>query len=329
VKTSKPLTMCSDAPVQSSVTTADRRSALPWECTASPVHGGSCNAPVLLMVFNRPDTTRLVFDAIRKARPKQLFVAADGPREGVEADRALCDAARAVTSRVDWDCEVQTLFREENLGCGLGPSSAISWFFDNVEAGIILEDDCVPDSTFFRFSGELLDYYRAVSRIMMISGDNFLRGRTRGAASYYFSRYPHIWGWATWRRAWRSFDYEAIPAGYRKHGIWDWQWRLAFEKNRGLAVAPNVNLVTNIGCGRVDATHTSVADSKYANLDGQPMLFPLVHPGKIKRMDRYTDYTPSRPEERTYRGAPLRFARLGYRRCRHAAAAIVRRAFRV
>ena len=286
------------------------------------------STPVLLIVFNRPDTTRQVFDAIGQARPRQLFVAADGPREGVDGDVALCAAARTVATSVGWDCDVQTLFRAENLGCGLGPSSAISWFFDNVTAGIILEDDCVPHSTFFQFCGELLDYYRDVPRIMAISGDNFLSGGKRGAASYYFSRYPHIWGWATWRRAWDHFDYEAIPEENRRHGIWDWQWRLSVEKSRGLAISPNVNLVTNIGCGATDATHTTMRDDRYADLPRRAMAFPLVHPRRIRKMDRYTDYSVLIQEERTYWGAPRRFAGIGYRYCRHRAASFVKRLHR-
>ena len=161
---------------------------------------------------------------------------------------------------------------------------------------------------------------------MMISGDNFLRGRRRGSASYYFSRYPHIWGWATWRRAWLHFDYDAIPEKYRNHGIWDWQWRLSVERNRGLAVSPNVNLVTNIGCGTTDATHTTTKNARYASLPRLPMVFPLVHPGRIRRMDRYTDFSVLIQEERTYWGAPLRFARLGYYYCRNRAASLVKRA---
>jgi len=274
------------------------------------------DTPILLIVFNRSDTTRQVFKAIRQARPRQLFVAADGPREGVDGDGALCAAARSVATAVDWDCAVQTLFRDENLGCGLGPSTAISWFFENVEAGIILEDDCVPDPSFFRFSEELLERYRDVPRVMSISGDNFLRGRRRGAASYYFSRYPHIWGWASWRRAWQYFDYETIPEELRRH-IWDWQWRLSVEKNRGLAVAPNVNLVSNIGCGAADATHTTIKDERYADLPTRPMAFPLIHPRRIRKMDGYTDYSVLIHEVRTYRGAPRRFARIGYRYCRN------------
>jgi hypothetical protein len=287
------------------------------------------DTPILLIVFDRPDTTRQVFEAIRQVQPKQLFVAADGPREGVDGDGAMCAAARFVATTVDWECELQTLFREENLGCGLGPSAAISWFFDNVEAGIILEDDCVPDSTFFRFCGELLQYYSTVPKIMQINGANFLGGAKRGDASYYFSRYPHIWGWATWRAAWQHFDYEAISEEYRRHGIWDWQWRLSVEKNRGLAVAPNVNLVTNIGCGRVDATHTTTRDQRYSNLPKRPIAFPLIHPRRIRKMDRYTDFSVLIQEERTYWGAPLRFARLGYHYCRNRAASFVKRALLV
>ena len=289
------------------------------------------DAPILLVVFDRPDTTRQVFEAIRQVRPRQLFVAADGPREGVDGDGALCAAARSVATAVDWDCDVQTLFREENLGCGVGPSSAISWFFDNVEAGVILEDDCVPDSTFFRFCEELLQYYSAVPKIMQISGANYLGGAKRGHASYYLSRYAFsVGGWATWRRAWQYFDYEAVPEEWRRH-MWDAQWQLSVEKNGGLAVAPNVNLITNIGCGRADATHTTEMDHPGANLSRHPMVFPLTHPRRLRRMDRYTDYSPGSPEERTYLGAPLRFARLGYHLgyhyCRSRAASFVKRAF--
>jgi len=289
------------------------------------------NTPILLIIFNRPDTTSQVIGAIRRVRPRQLFVAADGPRDGVESDRASCAAARAVATAVDWDCDLQTLFRESNVGCGLGPSSAISWFFESVEAGIVLEDDCVPDPTFFSFCQELLDFYKDVPKVMQVSGANYLRGTTRGKASYYFSRYPHsVGGWATWRRSWQLFDYEAISEDLRKH-IWDWQWSIAFKLSRGLAAVPNRNLITNIGCGRADATHTIGIDLRCANLPSYPMEFPLTHPRRIKKMDRYTDYTPLKPEERTYRGAPARFVRIGYRYCynycRSRAASFVKRVF--
>jgi len=285
------------------------------------------NTPILLNIFNRPDTTSQVIDAIRRVRPKRLFVAADGPHEGVTSDIASSASAREIATAVDWDCDLQTLFRDSNLGCGLGPSSAISWFFENVEAGIVLEDDCVPDPTFFRFCQELLDFYRDVPRVMQVSGANFLRGVKRGEASYYFSRYPHCsGGWATWRRSWQLFDYEAIPEELRKH-IWDWQWRIAFESSHGLAAVPNRNLITNIGFGRADATHTTEMDLHCANLPSYPMEFPLAHPSRIKKMDRYTDYTPSRPEEKTYLGAPARFARIGYYHYRNRAVSFVKWVF--
>jgi len=155
----------------------------------------SLKAPVLLLIFNRPDTTQLVFNKIRKARPAELYIAADGPRKNQPDDPENCRKAREILRQVDWDCKISTLFREENLGCKIGVSSAIDWFFSEVEEGIILEDDCVPDQSFFQFCQELLARYRDDKRVMMISGDNFQFGRRRTDYSYYFSQYVHIWGW--------------------------------------------------------------------------------------------------------------------------------------
>jgi len=162
--------------------------------------------PVLFLIFNRPNTTQKVFNAIRQAKPKQLFVAADGPRKGKEGEKEKYEQAREIIEQVDWNCEVRTLFREKNLGCKIAASSAIDWFFENVDEGIILEDDCLPSQSFFRFCQELLEYYRDDTRIMMISGNNFQFGKVRGEGSYYFSKYAHVWGWATWRRAWKHYD---------------------------------------------------------------------------------------------------------------------------
>ncbi|HEY3387536.1 MAG TPA: hypothetical protein VGK46_13560, partial [Saprospiraceae bacterium] len=156
---------------------------------------------VLLVIFNRPQTTRLVFEAIRKAKPPRLYVAADGPRIGVDSDIFNCREAREIIKGVDWDCELKTYFREEDLGCGLGPSTAFSWFFEHEEEGIILEDDCLPSQNFFWFCEELLERYRHDNRIMHVGGNNFLNGWQKdNDYSYYFSRSGHIWGWATWRR---------------------------------------------------------------------------------------------------------------------------------
>jgi hypothetical protein len=163
--------------------------------------------PVLILAFSRPDVTAKVIEAIRAARPSRLFFAVDGPREGREAEREKVMQVRRLAQRVDWDCELRTLFREANLGCKVSVSQAITWFFEQVEDGIILEDDCVAHPSFFPFAADLLDRYRDDERVVMISGDNFQLGRRRTVYDYYFSRYTHIWGWATWRRAWKLYDH--------------------------------------------------------------------------------------------------------------------------
>jgi hypothetical protein len=264
---------------------------------------------VLFLVFNRPEPTARVFEAIRAARPPRLYVAADGPRASRAGESERCDLTRRVTSAVDWPCAVNTLFRTTNLGCKNAVSSAISWFFEHEQEGIILEDDCLPDPTFFRYCDELLERYRDDARIGLISGDNFQFGKTYGNASYYFSRYAHIWGWASWRRVWQHYDRDAAawPA-FRDNGgldrvpglsrlearhwrsifdrvhanqidTWDYQLTFATWSQQMLSVLPQRNLVSNIGFG-AEATHTS-AVSKFANLPVSPLQFPLVHPPSV------------------------------------------------
>ena len=244
----------------------------------------------LLILFNRPDTTERAFAEIRRMRPLQLFLAADGPRAHVPTDTQNCEMARAVVAGIDWPCSVRRRFLDENQGCGRGVAGAITWALSQVEEAIILEDDCLPHPSFFRYAEELLRLYRDEPRLMHISGSCFLRGGRRGASSYYFSRWTHNWGWATWRRAWKEFDIDLVPEPDRSHN-WDAQWRLSVRKCDGLAAAPNVNLVTNIGCGRPDATHTVEACAGYMNLPVEEMPFPLVHPARIRPMDHYFDYS--------------------------------------
>ena len=263
------------------------------------------NTPVLFLIFNRPDTTQQVFDEIRKAQPAQLFVAADGPRKDRPTDYEQCKKTREIIHQVDWDCKVFTRFQDENLGCKIGVSSAIDWFFSNVEEGIILEDDCVPDQSFFPFCQELLEKYRDDERIMMISGDNFQFGKRRTNCSYYFSKYFHIWGWATWRRAWKHYDIDMkswpeIKDGgwlkdilrdknaekfwekifenmYRgKINTWDYQWVFSCWIQNGLAILPNDNLVTNIGFDG-DATHTK-GKNMQADIPVHSLEFPIKNP---------------------------------------------------
>jgi hypothetical protein len=246
--------------------------------------------PILLVVFNRPETTQVVFDSIRSVQPAELFVAGDGPRPRAEGEREQCLAARRIATAVDWTCSVRTRFREENSGLAANMTGAITWFFQHVESGIILEDDCVPAYTFYRFCQELLRHYRNVGTVMHISGDNFQYGRRRGMGSYYFSRYAHCWGWATWRRAWEHFSLDTSDKD-RAQGVWSRQWQAALERAGGVSILPNANLVTNIGFGP-SATHTKMSQ-RYARLKTQPLGFPLVHPSSLAvdtQADRFTYY---------------------------------------
>ena len=265
--------------------------------------------PVLFLIFNRPDTTQRVFNEIRKAKPKKLFVSADGPRKSKSGEYENCQSARDIIKQVDWDCEVYTNFMGKNLGCKIAISSGIDWFFNHVEEGVILEDDCLPHATFFSFCQELLNYYRDDKRIMMIGGSNFQFGRKRTLDSYYFSMYTIIWGWASWRRAWKNYDVnmklwpEIRDGGWLQDllgskksanhwakmfenvywgGIdtWDYQWNFACWVHHGLTIIPNVNLISNVGCGK-DSTHTSDSADKRANLHVQEMKFPLQHPSFV------------------------------------------------
>lgn len=253
-------------------------------------NGVALHTPVLLLVFNRPDTTRAVMESVRAQQPTRLYVAADGPREGVRSDINDCAQAREMAMNVDWKCEVRSLLRDNNLGSGRGIVEAIDWFLASEPEGIILEDDCVASGSFYRFCSELLEQYREESRVMHVSGSNFQYGRRRGRASYYFSRYVHGWGWATWRRAWQKFDFGQIPEEERSH-VWDAAWAASVERCRGVGVIPNVNLVTNIGFGP-QATHTRTRE-RFAFLAAGEIGFPLVHPASISvdaAADRLTYY---------------------------------------
>lgn len=282
-------------------------------------------APVLFLIFNRPDTTQRVFESIRKAKPARLYVAADGPRPNTIGEAEKCQIVREIATSVDWDCDLHTLFRDKNLGCRVAVSTAIDWFFEHEEDGIILEDDCLPHPTFFRFCEELLNKYRDDQRIMMISGDNFQFGNKRTPYSYYFSRYAHIWGWASWSRAWKHYDvnmrlWPEIRAGRWLHDLfgdrqvvnywgnifervynseintWDYQWTFACLIHNGLVILPNNNLISNIGFDG-NATHTG-GQSQFANLTTEPMLFSLFHPPYVirdARADAFVDKIMFRP----------------------------------
>jgi hypothetical protein len=265
------------------------------------------DVPVAFFVFNRPEKTRRVFAEIAAAQPRKLLLIADGPRN--DAERSACEAAREAVKSITWPCEVLRNYSDENLGCRRRMFSGIDWVFSQCERAILLEDDCLPHPTFFRFCAELLERYHDDERVMTISGDNMQHGRRWTRSSYYFSAIPHIWGWATWRRAWKHHDAAMkdwpqysrmdfarglVPCepARRFYGkmmedtytgklnAWSLGWMYAAWKRRALTVLPEVNLISNIGFG-ADATHTRKID-QFADLPVQEMPFPLVHPARVE-----------------------------------------------
>ncbi len=267
--------------------------------------------PILFLIFNRPEVSTRVFEEIKRARPSELFIAADGPREDRAGENELCRRTRAVTENIDWPCKVHRKYAEKNLdkGTGRGVHQSISWFFDHVERGIILEDDCLPNPSFFPYCDELLDRYKNKKEVMMISGnDMLLHKKIKTKSSYYFTRHCHTWGWATWRRAWKRYetDMESYPEfkkqkkiarifknpKMQKHWLdvfdrlyskrvdsWDARWVYTIFKNGGLSIAPTVNLICNIGFGN-DATHTT-KNSPYSERKTYS-LNKIIHPKTIE-----------------------------------------------
>ncbi|RZK63985.1 MAG: nucleotide-diphospho-sugar transferase [Pedobacter sp.] len=273
-------------------------------------------SPVLLLIFNRPDLSNYVFEQIRAARPPKLYIAADGPRAIKENEKELCEKARQVVDKVDWACELKTLFRTENMGCKEAVSSAIDWFFKNEEEGIILEDDCFPASSFFSYCDELLEKYRHDTRIRHIGGSNLQLGTKWGDGSIFFSNSTAVWGWASWRRVWR--DYDKNLTAYNEHEIraqfskifndrfvidswvdtfnalkankidtWDFQLTIINYLHYGLSINPNVSLIKNIGY-RPDATHTHTDQNIYENIPLEEM-HKIVYP-KFMLPEKQADY---------------------------------------
>lgn len=267
--------------------------------------------PILFCLFNRPDLTRRVFASIAAQRPRHLLVSCDGPRSNHPDDLDLVEQSRKVVEAVDWPCQVQTLYSDVNLGCRQQMARAITWAFTQHEQVIILEDDCLPDPTFYNYCEQLLDRYSDNDQVMMISGDNFQRARRSAPeSSYFFSGYAHIWGWATWRRAWNHFEMKMSSWSRDEHvdtvaryccnddernfwaGVferqqageidtWNFSWQWACWKQSGLAVLPRHNLVTKIGF-RADGTHAVDSEHWLANCPVRP-IETLVHPDTISR----------------------------------------------
>jgi hypothetical protein len=267
--------------------------------------------PVLLLAFNRPNCTQKIFDAIREAKPENLYIAVDGPRKHNTEDLSLCKKVRSIATQVDWPCNLSTLIQEENLGCRMGVYKAISWFFENEEAGIILEDDCLPDISFFYFCQDTLYKYKSYPEIGIICGSYYHFDKYHHKTSIYFTINPYIWGWATWKRVWKDFDqnmpdfnldkgksiveeYYLSPAAKkywlssfkntanRKINSWGYAFTWYLLTNSYLNISPVLNLISNIGFGE-SGTHTKGDDHIYANMPRKEITFPLTYPSSIIR----------------------------------------------
>lgn len=266
------------------------------------------NIPIALIIYNRPTQTRIVFQEIAKIKPEILFIIADGPRFTGEV--TICEETRAITEIINWDCDVKRYYSDVNLGCKVRVSSGLDWVFEQCKNAIILEDDCLPHTSFFPFCEELLIRYQANDQVMMISGQSYWFDRRMPRESYFFSKHTLIWGWATWRRAWKHYDLHMnewpkiretdwllnqigdpnLEAQWVKIfdktfsgqiDSWDYQWKFSLLFNQGLSIIPYTNLISNIGFGE-SATHTKNKNIGLANLPASPIMFPLNHPFDIK-----------------------------------------------
>jgi len=286
--------------------------------------------PVIFVVFNRPDSTARVFEAIRRARPSRLLVIADGPRSNRPDDLEKCTLVRKlIDDGVDWPCQIERRYSSTNFGCGRGVSSGLTWAFEKVDRAIILEDDCLPDQTFFPFCEELLERYANDEQIMHIAGSNLLQGKVEFSASYTVSRYGGIWGWATWRRAWTKYDFdmktwsrlrenstflrqrteskteEAIrleifdKVADHQIDTWDYQWIYSKLVIDGQSIIPLTNLIKNIGFDAA-GTHIKTKPAPIYRQEARPLSLPLAHPENL---------TPNQAYDKLY--SKLLFKRAG------------------
>jgi len=277
------------------------------------------NTPILFILFANPDTTAQVFERIRQIQPAKLYVAADAPRPEKKDEVQRSIETRNIINRIDWNCELKTLFQDENLGPKIAVSTAITWFFEHEEQGVILEHDCLPDLSFFRYCEELLDQYKDDTRIGHIGGNNFLPGVMKEGLSYDFCSCSHIWGWATWRRVWKNYDVNfpfwneqkdkrsflfrnkqeeiyfssfITDVIHNRNGIntWDTQYWFTLRLQNQLSVYPAVNLVENIGLGDPDAVHTAIKKEKYS-VPASCIGFPLRYPQYVLSNKKLDDAT--------------------------------------
>lgn len=266
--------------------------------------------PILFVFFRRKDIATRSFECIRKIQPSKLYLACDGARSHVDGEKEIVeDTRRTILNAIDWPCDVHTLFQDNNLGCGMGVYTAINWLFEQEDEGIILEDDCIANASFFSYVSELLEKYKNDERIGMIAGTNQIEQYAM-PYSYCFSKYAACWGWASWSRAWKNMDIDMKFLSGHKSDVfynrgflgkecgrwnyqidmivkdrvsaWDWQWYFSLASQNQLCIFPKVNLISNIG-NDSNATHTAFSD---IYIQSHELTFPLKHPEYI--MPDYT-----------------------------------------
>ncbi|MDX2188503.1 MAG: nucleotide-diphospho-sugar transferase [Bacteroidota bacterium] len=267
--------------------------------------------PILFLIFNRPECTKVVFEQIKNIKPIKLYIAADGPRASVPDDIFNCKEARSIIENVDWNCNVKLLLREQNLGCGKAVSEAISWFFSFEKMGVILEDDTLPNPSFFEFCNTMLIKYESNDKVMHINGTNYgIKSVLESRSTYYFTKYMICWGWATWSKSWEKYNFkidEVLKYNDKKNELkklfyssnekafwnnsiekvrqnkidtWDIQWAMTIWINAGFCIQPNYNLVSNIGFDSSNATHTKEYDPLMSNLSTE-LLPTIIHPEQL------------------------------------------------
>jgi hypothetical protein len=283
------------------------------------------NTPILIILFNRPESSRVLLKSLKAVRPSRLFIAIDGPRTGNKMDEELVGEVQTIFEQIEWECEVKRLNQENNLGCSKGPINAINWFFSNVESGIILEDDCIPSPDFFPFCESLLEFYKNDEKILNICGSN-MGFNNSNSYGYFYSRFMNMSGWATWRRCAINIDYKLTSWKGKRNPLWqsykifrqgyfdmdlnwykywkekfdktitedniswwDWQWIYYQLTTKKYSIIPNQNLVTNIGFNEM-ATHTKDPNNPLANIPVGEMKFPLNHPSSKKPNFYYEEY---------------------------------------
>lgn len=271
------------------------------------------NIPILLIAYKKEDTTRQVIEHFRKIRARQLYIVFNAPDPEKDTDPSKCNRTRQLVGLIDWDCNLQVLYRDVHLMVTPSYIDSVNWFFTQVEEGIILDDDCIPDESFYDFCGEMLEKYRHIPQVMHISGSNFLSKEIKIAQSYFFSKFPSCWGWATWRRAWHHANFDEIYKLSDEEYIWilkqvtsdkfiinqlywhlnahrnwnyrqadapDWRWTFAIWYYKGVSITPSTHLIHNIGIGNQEGISTgkTAKEIDFASKSVSPILFPLQHP---------------------------------------------------